>query len=70
MYSRITGSPASFFADSYGQPTWITPHADLAAVDAANDALRANPNYLASIDGAGALFVPGSGMQGLATRIA
>jgi len=73
IYSRITGSPASFFADAYGpfgQVTWITTHADMAAADAANDALQAAPEYLASIDGAGALFVPGSGMQGLATRIA
>ena len=73
MYSRITGAPASFYADAYGQfgqLTWITPHADFAAADAANDALQANPEYLASIDGAGAMFVPGSGMQGLATRIA
>jgi hypothetical protein len=73
IYSRITGSPASFFADAYGpfgQLTWITTHADIAAADAANDALQATPDYLTSIDGAGALFVPGSGMQALATRIA
>lgn len=72
-YSRITGSPASFFADAYGpfgQLTWITTHTGLAAADAANDALQAAPEYVTSIDGAGALFVPGSGMQGLATRIA
>jgi len=73
LYARITGTPASFFADAYGQfgqLTWITPHADLAAVDAANAALQANPEYLASIDSAGALFVPGSGLQALATRVA
>ena len=73
IYSRITGTPASFFADSYGpfgQLTWITPHADFAAADAANDALQGAPEYLASIDGAGALFVPGSGQQALAMRVA
>ena len=73
IYSRVTGTPASFFADAYGtfgQLTWITPHADVAAADAANDALQANPEYLASIDGAGSLFVPGSGIQTLASRIA
>ena len=67
------GSSAMFLADSYGpfgQVTWISSHADLAAVDAANDALQANPEYLGSIDKAGNLFVAGSGMQGLATRIA
>ena len=73
VYSRTTGTPASFFADAYGpfgQLAWIAPHANLAAADAANDALQANPEYLASTDSAGSLFVPGSGMQGLATRIA
>jgi len=73
LNSSITGTPASFFADAYGpfgQLTWITTHADMAAVDAANHALQSNPAYLASIDGAGALFVPASGMQGLAVRIA
>jgi len=72
-YSRITGSPASFFADAYGpfgQLTWITPHADIAAADAASDALQATPEYLTAVDSAGALFVPGSGLQALATRIA
>lgn len=73
LYSATTGTPASFFADAYGpfgQLTWITTHADMAAVDTANDALQANPDYLASIDGAGALFAPASGVQGLAIRIA
>lgn len=73
LHSSITGAPASFFADAYGsfgQLTWIETHADMAAVDAANDALQANSDYLASIDGAGALFVPASGTQGLAIRIA
>jgi len=73
LFARITGSSALFFADAYGQfgqLTWIASHTDAAAADAANDALQAAPEYLASIDQAGPLFVPGSGRQGLAMRIA
>jgi hypothetical protein len=73
MYARITGTGAAFYADAYGtigQVSWVTAHADLAAADAANEKLQAVPEYLASIDGSGELFVPGSGAQGLAIRIA
>ena len=60
LFSNITGTPASFFADAYGpfgQLTWMATHADLAAADAAEAALQANPDYLRSIDGAGDLLV-------------
>jgi hypothetical protein len=73
MYGDITGTPAAFYAEAYGtfgQVTWIVAHTDMAAADAASRAVQAAPDYLASIDGAGELFVPGSGAQGLATRIA
>jgi hypothetical protein len=73
IFAETTGSQASFLVDSYGaygQVTWISVQESMAATDAANAALMANPDYLKSIDDAGGFFVEGSGMQALATRIA
>jgi hypothetical protein len=72
LASGITGVPVSFWADAYGpfgQMTWLIVYPDAAAVDAANDTLNSNADYIASLDGNGALFVPGSGERALYTRI-
>lgn len=72
-FARATGGSISVFADAYGtfgQITWIAIQPDPAGVDAATAALQASPDYLSSVDAAGALFVPGSGRQALFRRIA
>ena len=50
---KITGSPTLFVADStgnYGGVGWITGHADIKAVDAAQQALAADAGWLKFLD--------------------
>ena len=54
----------------FGQVTWIRVTADAAAVDAAGQARRADADYMGRLGAIGELFVPGSGLQALATRVA
>jgi hypothetical protein len=49
---------------------WITAVADMAAVDAANEALNKDPRYLAKLDEMSDVFLPGSGQTSLLRRIA
>lgn len=69
----VTGVPTMFLAGNFGPfgtVTWIGVTADAAAVDAANQALWADAEYMKRLGAAGELFVPGSGLQALATRVA
>lgn len=73
MHAELTGSHVGFYSDAYGdysRVTWIATYTDVAAVDTANAVLRANSEYLASIDGSGHLFSTEPGSRALATRIA
>jgi hypothetical protein len=73
LVSDITGSPTSFYQELYGtfgQVTWISANADMAGVDAAQDAIAGNEEYVEGIRAGATLFIPGSGSQGIATRIA
>ena len=70
--SSVSGLPVSFLVDSYGtfgQVTWIGGAVDMAAADAANDAMNASADYMKAVDGGTDLFVPASGHRALYTRI-
>lgn len=69
----VTGVPTMFLANrfgSFGGVTWIGVQADGAGVDAANDALWSDAEYMKRLGAAGHLFAEGSGHQALVTRIA
>jgi hypothetical protein len=73
LVQEITGQTSLFMSDVYGtfgQVTWLTGAADMAAVDASTDAIAANAEYLGRLGAVGDLFVPASGHQRLVTRIA
>jgi hypothetical protein len=70
---QLSGVPVMFVSSVYGgfgDVGWIMSVADAAAVDAATAKINSDPDYLASVNGAGELFIPGSGHQSLTTRIA
>lgn len=72
-YASVTGVDAAFLADAYGtfgQMTWMSVFEDPAAVEAAAEATMADADYMAALDDAGGLFLPGSGERGLVTRLA
>jgi hypothetical protein len=69
----ITSHRTFFLADVYGtfgQVTWITSAPDAAAADAARTAIQSDLDYLKRLGDVGDLFIPGSGRQSMATRIA
>ncbi|HEY5154356.1 MAG TPA: hypothetical protein VIJ47_06450 [Acidimicrobiales bacterium] len=73
LTQEISGLPTMFLIDSYGtfgQVTWLSGAPDLAASDAAGEAINANPDYLKRLGDVGDLFVPASGQRRMATRIA
>jgi hypothetical protein len=73
LATSITDVPVSFWSDAYGrfgQVTWLIVYPDATAVDEANDKLNASAEYIASVDGTGELFEPGSGERALFSRIA
>ncbi|GEM_PF-687068 len=73
LYTSITGAGVGFLADAYGtfgQMTWIAGFDTPAAADEAEDKLNASADYMAAINSAGDLFVPGSGEQRMIVRVA
>ncbi len=73
LATEVTGNPVGFFQHLYGpfgQVSWITATAGMAGVDAAQAALAGNEEYLGRVAAGASLFIPGSGSQGIATRIA
>jgi len=73
LVAEITGNPNIFgrsVAGAFGTVGWITAVADMAAVDAANEALNKDPRYLAKLDEMSDVFVPGSGHTSLLRRMA
>lgn len=69
----VTGVRTMFLASrfgAFGTVSWIGVSADGATVDAANDALWSDADYMKRLGDAGDLFVEGSGRQALVTRIA
>jgi hypothetical protein len=61
--SRITGRQTMFVATvtgPYGGVGWITSVPDLAATEAANDALSSNEEWLKLVDRAGHAYAPGA----------
>ena len=70
---QVTGMPTMFLADQFGpfgQVTWISGAPDLAAADAARQAVNTDLDYIKRIGDIGDMFIPGSGRQSIATRIA
>jgi hypothetical protein len=60
--SRIGGHPTMFVAavtGPYGGVGWLTSVPDLAAIEAANDALAGNEEWLKLVDRAGHAYQPG-----------
>jgi hypothetical protein len=73
LVQQISGLSTMFLMDAYGtfgQVTWLSGAPDLAAADAANDAVQADAEYTKRLADVGDLFIPGSGQQRLVTRIA
>jgi hypothetical protein len=71
--AEITGNPTIFgrsVAGPFGTVGWITAFRDMAAVDAANEALNKDPRYLAKLDDMSDVFLPGSGHTSILSRIA
>jgi hypothetical protein len=69
----LTGNRSFFLRDvfgTFGQVTWLTGAADAAATDAAMTAINGDAEYLKRLGDVGDLFLPGSGRQAMATRIA
>lgn len=69
----LTGQPMLFLTDAYGsfgQVTWIGGAPDMDAVDTAHDKLDVDPGYIQRIEEGRNFFIPGSGRQGLISRIA
>lgn len=69
----LTGIPEMFLAGqfgAFGNVTWIGGAPDAATVDQANATMNADAEYVKRLGDAKELFIPGSGMQGLVTRIA
>jgi hypothetical protein len=73
LVQQITNQATMFLMDAYGtfgQVTWLSGAPDLAAADAAAEAIQADPDYIKRLADVGDLFIPGSGEQRLVTRIA
>lgn len=71
--SAVGGMPTMFLVGSFGQfgsVAWIAVAPDMASVDAAGAAVNADAAYMEKLDGAGDLFLAGSGDRALLTRIA
>ena len=69
----LTGVPEMFLASqfgAFGAVSWIAVAPDAATVDRANAALNGDAEYMKRLGAAKDLFLPGSGMQGLVTRVA
>ena len=73
LASEITGVAGIFgrgVVGPFGTVSWISAVPDMAAVDAANEALAKDPRYLAKLDDMADVFLPGSGNQTLTRRLA
>ena len=71
--SGLTGRDGVFGRSMFGpwgSVGWISLAASLDEVDAASEAMAADADYLAKVDAAGALFVPGASSSRLTRRIA
>jgi hypothetical protein len=55
---------------AFGNVTWIGGAPDAATVDQANATMNGDAEYMKRLSDSKDLFIPGSGMQGLVTRIA
>jgi hypothetical protein len=69
----ITGVRTMFLANvfgAFGSVTWIAVTPDAEGVDAANQAMWSDSEYMKRLGDASHLFLPGSGHEALVTRIA
>jgi hypothetical protein len=67
-----TGHAAMLLRDVYGDfggLMWLSGVSGAAAIEAANAAIRDSPDYLAKLDEAAGMFIPGSARQGLLRRL-
>jgi hypothetical protein len=72
LVEKITGTPVNLSMGAYGQMGQLLWHgfaADAATADAANAKISADAEYMAKLDGADGLFVPGSANRLLAIRM-
>ena len=61
--SRITGVGTAFLVDAtgpFGGCSWVTGHADIAALQASEEALQADDSWMALIDRIGDRYAPGA----------
>ncbi len=73
LVESITGNPVIFGAGqagTVGEFAWLGVSADAAAADAANEALLSDGDYVAKLNDAGAMFVPGAANRVISTRVA
>jgi hypothetical protein len=73
LVEKLSGLPTLFLSSNFGgfgDVAWIMVAKDAAGADAAGEAINGNADYMTSVNGAGDLFIPGSGRQSLTTRIA
>jgi len=71
--SGVTGVPEMVLMGQFGEfgnMTWLGISPDAATVDRANAAMNADAGYMKRLGETKDMFVPGSGMQGLVTRVA
>jgi len=71
LVEQLPGLPTMFLSSAFGgfgDVARIMVAADAAAADAAGEAINGNAEYLTSVNGAGDLFIPGSGHQSLTAR--
>lgn len=71
--ASVTGLSVSFWRSLYGPwatVAWVSLAESAAQVDAAQEALAADPTYVERLDAGGALFQPGSATSRLSRRIA
>lgn len=69
---KVSGQPSFFLMDSFGgfgQVTWFSVSPDVAAAEAANDAINSDADYLARLSDVATLFLPGSGHRAMATKL-
>jgi hypothetical protein len=70
---KITGYPVGFFMDTFGAfgaVAWLSGAPNVGEVEKAGDALNADPSYQGKLSAVKDLFLPGSGLRTLATRVA
>ena len=73
LVESVTGSPVIFgsgIGGTIGQFAWIGVNADFAAADEAGAAMAQNADYMAKLEEANGIFVPGGANRTVSVRVA